>query len=1120
MNTKNFLIPVLFLAFLITLHDAVPSKRGSCSELVRGALALGGRDLLAATGGGSAPQEMMVKVHDGNAVGLAVTNTGQLGNDLFSYNGRGRWPSWTLNNYIFGSGLWIGGLADVNGDGTEDTVVVYGYDTLSGSSEHGEGRVGQDTSDPLARVFSSTDPADLAEWPPEFRDEGGEPLVYSAQDFVTIYNDISGEPLFAVGRAGIEVKQRSMAFIGGLNFNTILVFFEVTNRSDSLPEGPFTLREAYAAFVSDMDIGNEYSEDRSSLLDSIEVYRNGKVALHTGIAWDENFEEYGWEGKVGFVGSLFLQPPGNPSDGIDNDGDGLIDESPFNEADDDGDGVVDDIPDEVDAVSEFHYSTFASPSIGPPPFDPQTDEAAYRMMRCLTSEDCGETTEDTDIRSLVSYGSFELAPGESQIMGVAIVFADPVGDPTHLDVFGDPPRPDPADSVLTDFVATIMSTMRLYESGFEDEPAPFMIFGTTDLEDTNDPAGPYTVYTSIVDSMPLARAALHYRTGEEPFEEVALVNVAGNILRGEIPGHPFWSRVTYYIQAVDSAYQVLRDPWNAPLEVYDFSVLDAPRFDMVECEECFSMQAVAPADFDLDGLVDILVVTSSPPVLLRNAGDFAFEDMTEEAGIEAPAQARGTSWGDYDEDGDPDLFIAVYNVGKTHLLYRNKGDGTFQEVSTEAGVHDILATTSGIWGDVNGDGFLDLLSVQTGTDRLYLNQGNGTFEEHAEEWGIAETSNDKAAAFFDMDGDRDPDLILTGGGENFVYENIDGESFRDVTASSGVAPDKAWTSIATGDFDADGDPDLLMSGTPFILYENRATAGTFLDVTEDMGLSGVSAGDASWADMNNDGHLDIVTSAPGLFVRNPEGTFTDVTEFSGIAAGGGAASTALPLDADGDGLVDIVHGDIWPNEGYPAGFARHWMGLLLQGTASNRQAVGARARIFAGDLIESRWVSGGEGKSQDAGLLSFGLDAETIADSLVLDWPSGATQRLFALPADQIHIVIEDSTLGVGGGEGSGGLPRAWSLSQNYPNPFNPRTTIFFDIPGDVRTATVHARLAIFDMRGRLVRVLVEKDLRPGRHTVIWDGREANGGEVPSGIYFYRLKAGKFSETRKMLLVK
>jgi hypothetical protein len=1103
MRTRNFLIPLLFLSSLVMYQVCGP----------------GARESSAAAGNGSSPQDIMVKVHDVNAVALAITNTGQIGNDIFTGNAAGIWPAWTSNNYVFGSGLWIGGLADVNGDGTQDTVVVYGYDTLTGGSEHREGRVGQPVSDPLARVFSSTAPVDLAEWPPEFRNDEGDPIVYAAQDFVTIYNDISGEPIFEAGRAGIEVKQRSMAFLGGLNFNTILVFFEITNRSDSLPEGPFTLEETFVAFTSDMDIGIEFTDDIASILDTVEVYGRGPVELNTAIVWDSDFEEPDpWEGKVGFVGVHFLQPPGNPSDGVDNDGDGMIDESPFDGVDNDSDGTIDDIPDEVDTVDESHFTMMASPSVGPPPLDPESDREAYHRMRCLSPEDCAERVEDTDVRFVLSYGSFDLPPGESQIVGIAFVFADPVGDPDHLDVFGDPPRPDPADPVLADFVATILSTKRLYESGFQDEAAPFMIFGTTDLEDTNDPSGPYAVYTNIVDSIPLARTTLHYRTGAEPFQEVPLEYVSGNLYRGEIPGQVFWSDVSYYIEVVDSAYQVLRDPWNAPLETYDFSVLDAPSFDVVACEECNSTVAVAPADYDLDGLLDIFAVKMFPPLLLKNTGDFMFSDVTADAGIEAPSQARGASWGDYDEDGDPDLFIGVYSVTDTHLLYRNEGDGTFAEVSTQAGVRDSITTTSGIWGDVNGDGLLDLLTAQVGTDRLYLNQGDGTFLESSAAWGIEETLSDKAAVFLDMDGDRDADLILIGAAENLVYENIAEEHFLDVTGQSGI-PATVWGSVATGDFDNDGDPDLLMSGTALAVYENT-TNGHFVEVTESLGLSGISTDDASWADMNSDGLLDIVTSGPTLLVRNPEDTFTDVTSFSGIAEGGGNAGTALALDLDGDGLVDLVQGNVLSNVGYPEGVVRHWAGILLEGTASNRQAVGAKARLFGGELGMSRWVSGGEGKSQEAGLLSFGLGDATTADSLVIAWPSGATQRLFSLAADQVHIVLEDSTLGIGGDEGAGGFPRAWSLAQNFPNPFNPRTTISFAIPGETQAVAVQARLAVFDLRGRLVKVLVEKDLRPGRYSIVWDGREANGGEAPSGIYFYRLKAGTFAETRKMLLMK
>ncbi len=103
-------------------------------------------------------------------------------------------------------------------------------------------------------------------------------------------------------------------------------------------------------------------------------------------------------------------------------------------------------------------------------------------------------------------------------------------------------------------------------------------------------------------------------------------------------------------------------------------------------------------------------------------------------------------------------------------------------------------------------------------------------------------------------------------------------------------------------------------------------------------------------------------------------------------------------------------------------------------------------------------------------------------------------------------------------------LPLVYGLSQNYPNPFNPATTITVDIPGEEANGSDEAKvltnLSIFDVRGRLVRILVDKELSPGRYRVTWDGKDANGREVSSGIYFYRVNAGNFSSTRKMTLMK
>jgi|GEM_PF-537698 len=1113
---------LLFFIIVFILPLPYPTRMGGTSPYADLCESITGPcTLMASTGGDPVPADYMMLVHDANAVALAVTNSGQSGNDIITGNGLGGWPAWTSNNYIFGTGIWIGGLADVDGDGTKDTVVVQGYDTLSGASEHREGRVGQDISDPLARVFSSTILDDLVEWPDEFRNSEDDPVFYAAQDFVTIYNDINGTPQFTTGRCGIEVKQRSMAFVGGLNFNAILLSFELTNRSDSLPDGPFTLEEAYIALVSDMDIGESFADDMSSILDSVEVYGREAVELNTGMAWDSDFNEENWEGPVGFVGTCFLQPPGNAWDGIDNDGDGMTDESPFDGVDDDLDGQPDDIPDEVDAVDEFHYTWFGSPSTAPPIQDPTSDEEAYRMMRCLTGDDCGEFDIESDIRYMISYGSFDLPPGESQIAIFAIVFANPVGNPGHLDLVGDPPRPDPQDPMLAEFVATILSTKALYESGFQDVGAPFTIFNTTDFDDTNDPAGPYRIQTNIIDSIPLSRNTLHYSVGGALWDEVDLVRETGNIYTAEIPGQQFWSTVSYYIQAVDSAFQVLRDPWDAPLSTFDFSIVDVPEFSRSTCEECEQSSISASADFDLDGLVDIFLLTSNGPALLRNTGEFIFEDVTESAGIEASSFARGASWGDYDNDGYPDLFIGVYSSGNTHLLFHNSGDGTFENTTELSGVSDTLATSSGIWGDVSGDGYLDLLTLQPLTDRMYINNGDGTFDERAIDFGIDEQGNDRAGTLVDLDGDADLDIILIGGVGNIVYRNS-GEGFEDISQQTGIG-NTAWLGITIGDYDQDGDADILFSDPGLALFENRSGLGQFLEVTEDLGLSGMSASDAFWADLNNDGYLDIVTTVPAVLIRQPDSTFLDLTGTSGITGGYGLRSFTTYYDDGDDGLLDLVIGDFWENAGYPGGIDRHWFELSLQGTLSDMMAIGARARVFAGDLASTRWVSGGEGKSQDSATLHFGLENHDMIDSLVIDWPSGITQKITAVAADRIYPVVEDSTLDiVGNNSPETVIPRTYALSQNYPNPFNPQTVIRFDIPEGTSSSLqlVRTKLAVFDVRGRLVRKLIDRVLSPGRHSVTWDGTDAHLVEVRSGIYFYRLESGTFRSTRKMALLK
>ena len=115
------------------------------------------------------PSRTVIKFHDFNSVRLAIANSGQIGNDLISGNGVGFFPGNTPNNYVFGTGVWIGGIADIDGDGTDDQLFLQAYDPLSGGTEFLEGRYGQAPNDPLASVFRSNEAEDLADWPEEFQ---------------------------------------------------------------------------------------------------------------------------------------------------------------------------------------------------------------------------------------------------------------------------------------------------------------------------------------------------------------------------------------------------------------------------------------------------------------------------------------------------------------------------------------------------------------------------------------------------------------------------------------------------------------------------------------------------------------------------------------------------------------------------------------------------------------------------------------------------------------------------------------------------------------------------------------------------------------------------------------
>jgi hypothetical protein len=572
-------------------------------------------------------------------------------------------------------------------------------------------------------------------------------------------------------------------------------------------------------------------------------------------------------------------------------------------------------------------------------------------------------------------------------------------------------------------------------------------------------------------------------------------------------------------------------------EVPDAQVLDIPSFTKVTTGEIVTdavlTQGCAWVDYDNDNDMDLFVANNNNTnnALYSNNGDGTFTKLTSGIIVTDGSSTSQGSWGDYNNDGNIDLFITNKEnvISQDNSLYLNNGNGDFTKITSGAIVNDQGYSFGSAWADINNDGYLDMFVVNqipTENNFLYMNNGDETFTKITTGDIVNIPATSYSCSFGDYDNDNNTDLFVANrDGVNFLYHNngdgtftriIDGDIANDLEYSIGAN----WV-----DYDNDLDLDLYVSngnGENNSLYVNN-NDGTFTkDTTLEIANDGIHTLCSNWADIDNDGDLDLYITTLNnnlLYANNGDKTFTRVTTNTIIADNLSSRGCAW-ADYDNDGDMDLfvanygVANNLYTNDGN----SNSWINIKCDGTGSNKSGIGAKVRLKAtingSPTWQFRQISLQSGYlAQNSLVVHFGLgDAQSI-DSVIVEWTSGLTEA-FAVPGINQSFTAQEGEgsklTSAGSSDRDEVLLSSYKLSQNYPNPFNPSTIINYQLP-----ITNFVSLKVYDVLGNRVATLVNDEKPAGNYSVNF-----NASNLSSGIYFYQLKANNFIQTKKMILIK
>ena len=520
-----------------------------------------------------------------------------------------------------------------------------------------------------------------------------------------------------------------------------------------------------------------------------------------------------------------------------------------------------------------------------------------------------------------------------------------------------------------------------------------------------------------------------------------------------------------YPQAVPEAYRILPNAFRSEFDIERFEDV-APQLGVDTMNLC---GGAIVDDFDGDGKLDIVTSTYDPRGPLRyfrRQASGQFRDDSAVSGLEMQLGGLNCIAADYDNDGDNDILVLrgawLLDDGQIrNSLLRNNGDRTFTDVTGQAGLAEpARPTQAAVWGDFDNDGDLDLYignesrlreNSRAGDypSQLFQNNGDGTFTDIARRAGVTNDRYAKGVTAGDYDNDGDLDLYVSNAGKNRLYRNNADGTFTDVADQLGVA-EPVGASFASWffDYDNDGDLDLFVAaydctladivadyrgqqqtGVSPRLYRNDGQSG-FTDVAAAVGLDHpyLPMG-ANFGDLDNDGFLDIYLATgrpnykmlvPNVMLRNDGGKrFQNVTTSGGfghLQKGHGVAFA----DIDNDGDQDIYHqlGGFYPGDQYRnvlfknPGHGNRFLIVKLVGTQSNRNGVGARIRVTVNTPQGKQTLHRAVGSVSSFGgsplRQEIGLGIADSIERIEIDWPGSATtQVLREVPLDGMIRVTE-----------------------------------------------------------------------------------------------------------------